>query len=308
MELRQVRYFEAVARERSFARAAERLRIAQSGLSQQIMVLERSLGVALFDRTVRPIGLTPEGEVFLEEARRLLELADNAKEKVKLARGHQVATLRFGGSAFGNPPAVDELLREARTRLSDVELQIQLGAASHNIAALEQQELDVVHAYVPFESRGTPRYLRLASIELGLALPADHRLAGAGSIARRDIADEPILVGPRTANPPLAEHVYRALFGRPDPPNLVELNDVRGRFRFVAEGAGITPISIPTESRIPVPGVVFRRVEEPVPTIEYGLLWFDDRMSSGLSAFLELAREIAQRDVDHAVGSQLEDA
>jgi DNA-binding transcriptional LysR family regulator len=307
MELRQVRYFEAVARERSFARAAERLRIAQSGLSQQIMVLERSLGVPLFDRNVRPIELTPEGEVFLEEARRLLELADNAKEKVKLARGQQVATLRFGGSAFGNPPVIDELLGEARTRLSDVDLRIQLGAAAHNIAALERQEVDVVLAYVPFESRETPQYLRLASVELGLALPADHPLAGAGPIARRDIADEPILVGPRTANPPLADHVYRSLFGRPDPPNLVELNDVRGRFRFVAEGAGITPIAMPTESRISVPGVVFRTVEEPVPTIEHGLLWFDDRMTSSLSAFLELAREVSQRDVDRSARSHLED-
>ena len=301
MELRQVRYFVAVAGERNFGRAAERLRIAQSGLSQQIKVLERSLGVELFDRNSRPIGLTPEGEIFLEEARRLLEVADAAKEKVRLARDHQTATLKFGSSAFGNPPTIDEVLRTARNRLPDVDIAIQLDTVAHNVEALDRRELDIAFTYLPFGSERAPRYLRIGWVELGLALPADHPLAASESIARSAFFDEPFLTAPRSVNQPLADHVYRALFGQADPPNPVELNDVGGRFRLVAQGAGISGVMIPTETANDIPGVVFRRIEDPVPTLEYGLIWLDEHISLTLSAFLDIAREIAASQRDPAI-------
>jgi DNA-binding transcriptional LysR family regulator len=307
MELRQVRYFVAVARERNFGRAAEQLRIAQSGLSQQIMALERSLGVQLFDRAIRPIRLTPEGEVFLEQARLLLALADRTVEQVRDLSRERRTVLKFGGSAFGNPPAVDELLRTARTRLQDVNLQIHLDIATHNLVALNRRELDVMFSYVPFESEEPPRYQRLGWIELALALPAGHRLAASRRIALDDLFDEPFLAGPRAANPPLADHVYLSIFGQTDPPHPVHLNDVGGRFQLVAEGVGISPVAVPTETLLPRPGVVYRRLEDPAPTIEYGLLWFDDHVSPGLATFLLLAREVAQEEFDPAIGRALED-
>lgn len=306
MELRQIRYFVAVANERNFGRAADELRIAQSGLSQQIKALERSLGVRLFDRTVRPIGLTPEGEVFLEEARRMLELADRAKEHVHVV-GRQGAILTFGGSAFGNPPAVDELLDAARDQLPDVNLQIHLDISSHNLAAITRRELDVAFSYVPFESNETPRFLRLGSIELALALPAGHRLAGSPWVTRDDLQHEPFLVGPRSANPPLADHVNLALFGSTQPPHPVHLNDVGGRFQLVAQGVGITPVAIPTETSLSRPGVVYRQLEDPAPTIEYGLVWLDDHRTPTLTAFLRIAREIARKGSSAMNGTGTDD-
>jgi DNA-binding transcriptional LysR family regulator len=295
MELRQIRYFVAVADERNFGRAAEQLRIAQSGLSQQIKALERSLGVELVDRTVRPVGLTEEGEVFLEEARRMLELANRAKEHVHVLGRQRRTALRFGGSAFGNPSVVDELLSASRNQLPDVNLQIHLDISSHNVAALSSRELDVAFSYVPFESEETPRYLRLGWIELALAIPEGHRLAASPRVARKDLLHEPFLMGPRSANPPLSDHVNLALFGTTEPPHPVHLNDVSGRFQLVAEGAGITPVAIPTETNLSRPGVVYRRLEDPEPTIDYGLVWFDDHVSPALAAFLRLARGFARK-------------
>jgi DNA-binding transcriptional LysR family regulator len=307
MELRQVRYFVTVATERNFGRAAVQLRIAQSGLSQQIMALERSLGVQLLDRTIRPIQLTPEGEVFLEHARLMLELADRTVEQVRGVGRQRRTVLKFGGSAFGNPPVVDELLGAARTRLPDVNLQIHLDIATHNLSALNRRVLDVAFSYVPFESEGTPRYLRLGWIELALALPAGHRLAASPRIARDELLHEPFLAGPRSANPALADHVYLSLFGQTEPPHPVHLNDVGGRFQLVAGGVGISPVAVPTETLIPRPGVVYRRVEDPAPTIEYGLLWFDDHVSPASTAFLSLASEIARKDPETAIGRGIED-
>jgi DNA-binding transcriptional LysR family regulator len=307
MELRQIRYFVAVANERNFGRAADELRIAQSGLSQQIKALERSLGVRLFDRTVRPIGLTPEGEVFLGEARRMLELADRAKEHVHVVGRQQGTILKFGGSAFGNPPAVDELLGAARNQLPDVNLQIQLDISSHNLAAISRRELDVAFSYVPFESNETPRYLLLGSIELALAIPAGHRLAASPRVTRDDLQHEPFLVGPRSANPPLADHVNLALFGSTQPPHPVHLNDVGGRFQLVAEGVGITPVAIPNETSLSRPGVVYRKLDDPAPTIEYGLVWLDDHRTPALAAFLRIAREIARKGSSATNGMEIDD-
>lgn len=108
-------------------------------------------------------------------------------------------------------------------------------------------------------------------------------------------------MGPRSVNPSLADLVHRALLGRTDHPNQVEISDIgSSRFRLVAEGAGITPVAVPNETLLPIQGVVYRRVEEPAPTIEYGLLWFDDYVQPALSAFLEIAREIVAKTSDPA--------
>ena len=294
MELRQIRYFVAVAEEGNFGRAAEKLRIAQSGISQQIKALERSLGAELVDRSSRPIQLTPEGEVFLEEARLMLELADRAKEQVQVVARQRRTVVKVGASAFGHPPAVDALLDAAREQLTDIDLQIHLDISSHNVASLRRRALDATFSYLPFESDETPQYLRLGQIELGLALPEGHRLAAFHRIPQGELWDEPFLVGPRSANPSLADHVYEALFGREEPPRPVHINDVAGRFPLVAEGLGVSAVAIPTETAVPRPGVVYRRFDEPEPNIEFGLLWFDDHLSPSLEAFLRLAREMAQ--------------
>jgi len=291
MELRQIRYFVTVAREANFARAAENLRIAQSGLSQQIMVLERSLGVKLFDRSVRPIRLTVEGEVFYSHARRILELADNAVDQVHAAAERRAAVLKIGGSAFGHPPLIEDVLRSARDKLPDIELRMHLDIPEHSIAALVRRELDVAFTYMPFVAEESPRYLRVGPVELIMALPSDHALAACSRISRTELARETLLLGPSNVNRPLADHVFRSLFGQTEPPRSVDLDDFGpSRFQLVAEGRGITPVAVPLEPLPPVPGVTYRRVEDPPPTFEYGFVWFDDRRSPALSEFLDVAR------------------
>src|SRR5215469_12447427 len=100
MELRHLRYFIAVAEERSFTRAAERLLIAQSPLSQQIRKLEREIGAELFSRTTRSVTLTYAGRVFYERAVKLLQDSDEAADEArKAARGEfGKLTVGFTGS------------------------------------------------------------------------------------------------------------------------------------------------------------------------------------------------------------------
>lgn len=94
-DLRQLRYFVAVAEESSFTRAAARLMIAQQSLSQQITLLERMVGAKLLDRDSRGTGLTEIGELFLPEARAVLQRADEAMAVVRRAVRGEVGSLRL---------------------------------------------------------------------------------------------------------------------------------------------------------------------------------------------------------------------
>jgi DNA-binding transcriptional LysR family regulator len=95
---------------------------------------------------------------------------------------------------------VDHLLAAARTRLADLDLQVHLDTTAHNVLALDRRALDVSFVYQPFESPRTPRFLRLGTIELVLALPESHRLSAAERVPRDELLKEPFLPGPRSIN------------------------------------------------------------------------------------------------------------
>jgi len=124
MELRHLRYFVAIAEERSFTRAAERLWVAQPGLSTQIRRLESELGVQLFERHARGVDLTDAGELFLERARTVLAAADAARSTGHDLEQGLVGSIRLGVVTRPGWPGTPALLGQFRRERPAVELTV----------------------------------------------------------------------------------------------------------------------------------------------------------------------------------------
>ncbi|MFI9804508.1 LysR substrate-binding domain-containing protein [Streptomyces sp. NPDC052301] len=203
MELRQLSYFVAVAEELHFGRAAERLHIVQSAVSQQIQRLERELGAELFDRSPRRVRLTAAGERLLPEARSVLGAAEKARAAVARPAG-----LRLGTST-GLGEHLDRVLAAFAERAPDVPVELHSLPVGERLARVAAGELDAAFVRSAEPPPGI-RVLPLWPDPLVAALPATHPLAGRDEIALTDLAALPLALTARRNNPALVDLVLGA--------------------------------------------------------------------------------------------------
>lgn len=199
MELRQFEYFVAVADEGGFGRAAGRLHVVQASVSQQIARLERELGLRLFDRNTRRVGLTAAGERLLPEARAALAAAARV--------GHVAAEIVSGGQGvlrLGTARAFAERVRPALDMLAErvpgLRVRLVQEPRERRIEALRGGELDAALV------RGDGPLPDLATVAvwddpLFVALPATHALAASPRLEPADLAGLPLRLAPRDRNP-----------------------------------------------------------------------------------------------------------
>ena len=293
MELRQLRYFLAVAEEQHFGHAAQRLHIAQSGLSQQIKSLERSLKTQLFVRDRRRVELTPAGEYLVEEARALLVRARRVEETLPLVDQGKGGLLRIATSSAGLHPLTGDLIDRFRERSPEVELHVVPGSGPQNLAALRHQFVDLAFVSFPFEPIDGLSLLPTGTLEIMIALSEPHRLASNERIPRRELLTEPFLTLPRTFNPTLMDHIHRSLFGDRKHPSLIEVPDLSEitRLARLAHSEQLIGLGLPAEADLRIPGLAHRRVEDQVPVVEYGLVWLDQYASPFATSFIESVRD-----------------
>ncbi|MER7946755.1 LysR family transcriptional regulator [Streptomyces sp. NPDC096079] len=215
MELRQLRYFAAVAEEGGFGRAAERLGVVPSAVSQQIRRLERALGVELFARTTRSVRLSGAGELLLPEARGVLAAADRtARVAADIAAGDD-GILRLGG-LHGPGDRINRVLAELTSTAPGLRVRLHRLPVARRLEAVREGELDaaLVRA-LPEEPGAVPglALLPLWSDPLYAALPEDHPLAAEPEPRLERLARLPLRLAPREANPPfhaLVADAFRA--------------------------------------------------------------------------------------------------
>ncbi|MET3922790.1 LysR family transcriptional regulator [Arthrobacter sp. UYEF20] len=192
--LDQLAGFVAVAEELHFGRAAERLNMTQPPLSRQIQKLEKTVGVELLERDNRKVQLTPAGRAFLDEARRLMALAERAPVTARRIASGRSGLLRIGFTAASGFSILGPLLEEIAAALPDVDIDLQELVTGEQIEGLKTGELDLGLARPPFDQEVLDSHL-LYREAMVLAVPAGHPLAGLGRpVTEADLKDEPLIM------------------------------------------------------------------------------------------------------------------
>lgn len=298
MELRHLRYFVAVAEQRSFLRAARHLRVAQPALSRQIRDLEATLGVTLFHRLPRGVSLTRAGEAFLSEARRTLEVAANAVAAARRADQADTAVLHAAhGSEMGPySPYIADLISAFRQRNPDIGLRVSNARQTELLAAVRSHDADVAATFLTKWPETEFEAYRLRETSLnGVLLGAIHPLASKDTIQLRDLRDVTFLSHsinhwPENYRVFLSALRERGVVPTDEMPNAggapsgsVEI--AAGSAWCLANEAIAEPYLSRTDS------VVFRRFAEPAIRAWLALVWLR-AAPKRVQHFVDLAREM----------------
>ncbi|MFF7091235.1 LysR family transcriptional regulator [Streptomyces rubradiris] len=242
MELRHLQHFVAVAEDRHFTRAAERLMVSQSGLSASIRALERELRAPLFVRTTRRVTLTEAGRALLVEAERVLAQVRAAHDAVAAVQGVLRGTLALGTEQCIAGVRVAELLAAFRGRHPDVEIRLRQAGSGELAEEVAAGRLDLAFAYRTRADSDQLRSVSLADEPMTVLCHPDHRLAAAPAVlGPRDLTGEVFVDfhpdwGPRrTTDAAFAAAGVRRTVA-------LEVNDVHSLLDLVDENLGIAVV------------------------------------------------------------------
>ena len=289
MELRHLRYFIAIAEERSFTGAAERLWVAQPGLSTQMRRLEAELGVQLFERHSRGIELTQAGELFFERARVAVSAADVALATGRDLEAGVIGSLRLGLAAGARWPLASELLLRFGRERPGVELTVVEAHGGMLWRDLRAGRLDALVAPIGYGSADL-RTLELGSEDWVVLVGTGHRLAGIGAVDVEDLHGERIAVTGHRDGAVLDRTVSELLAELGVAAQLVPGAQGPARHAGVASNEAVVLSTAPD----PVPsGVIVRRLE-PRRRLAFELLWRDEVTTPAVSELISLAAGIVR--------------
>ncbi len=291
MELRQLRYFIAVAEEMNITRAAQRLHMTQPPLSRQLQLIEDEIGLPLFERGARPLKLTDAGRVLYAQARRVLEQADElAPLTRRLAQAAERIVIGFVPSTLYG--ALPEVIRAFREAAPAVELSLIEMFTLEQLGALKGGRIDIGFGRLRFDDDRLVREV-LVEERLIAALPDGHPLAAPdASISLADIAGQTLIVYPSTPRPSFADQQLSALRdGGLAPAAGHEVRELQTALGLVAAQVGVSLVPESVEG-VRVKGVAYRRLPEPVATSPLILRRRLHDESRATALFCSLAREL----------------
>jgi DNA-binding transcriptional LysR family regulator len=297
MELRHLRYFIAVADELSFSRAAVRLQMAQPPLSQQIQALESELGVKLFDRTKRPLQITPAGLALLESARSTLTQLEQAVHQTQRIHQGELGYLTVGFTSSIANGVLPNILRRFRQQYPAVKLLLREESSSFQIQALRDRQTDIIFIYQNHEvaEANDLAALPLLKEPLVVVLPQKHPLAKRTKVALTDLAGEDFVMPLYQVASGLSEQIYYHCAQAGFVPQVAQ----EARFMITILGlvAGEIGISILPSNvqNLRRKGVAYRPIEGQPAINELTAMWRRHDASVILKQFLTVTQTVLRQ-------------
>lgn len=220
-EVRLLRYFLAVADELSFTRAARRLHIAQPSLSAQIRRLESQLGVTLLQRDTRTVSLTPSGQALHARGPTAIAALQHAWDAARQAGPELSGTLRLAYTLSAGYDTAPRLVRALHDRHPGVEIRTEVLPTPAIVRAIRDRRADAGLARAPAPAEGV-RLLTVRRDRLGVLVRVDHPLADLAEVTLGAVAEHPVAIHPRSANPSYHDLITELFAGRGLRPRLVE--------------------------------------------------------------------------------------
>ena len=248
MELRHLRYFVAIAEEKSVTRAAERLDMQQPPLSQQLRALEEELGFRLFDRRPKGVEITAAGAVFLEEARGLLAGVHRATERAARVAAGFGGSLSVGFTSSASMHRIaPEVIADFRRSYPGIHLSFEEGNASTLTQAVLKSTLDVAFVRAPVAQLPEVCCDKLFDEPMLIALASSHPLTRAASSATgiklRALANEPFILVRRPGAPGMYANLIAACRSAGFTPHIAhEVGSMLTNLLLVAAGIGVTVV------------------------------------------------------------------
>lgn len=295
IDFRHLRYFVAVAQQRSFRAAALLLHVSQPPLTRQIHQLEEALGVLLLDRKPRGVELTEAGRVLLTEAQNILALTEQALVHTRLAGQGQLGRLDigvFGSAILDIIPRIVLAFRKAHPK---VEIVMHNLDREGQLKALRERRIMVGFNRF-FGEEPDLQWETLLSERMLVAVPMRHGFADRKQISLKDLRDEPLVFYPRPPRPGAAgfvQHLLRMFHQRGITPNVAhEVDDVVTAVALVSSGLGLCMV-VESAKNLRMPGVVYVPLP-PEDRVNFDLCMIrrNEETSPLLDGFMAVARSL----------------
>ncbi len=289
--LRHFWYFLAVAEERHFGKAAKRLGMSQPPLSQQIQVLEQSLGVKLFERSRQGVRLTKEGSEILGPVQRFMEHAQRLQLEVLDARQGRDTSVTIGAVNAAIFDIMPKLTRIAKQRYPHLSLTLSEMDSASALSAVQNGAIDI--ALARFDQPVSALEIRpIVKDHLVVVLPVDHRLTRHDRIALAELAKESLVLSPRRVSPSFFDQVVSACRDVGFSPRVVyEVRSVVSQIAFVGCGDAIG--LVPSRSmRFGGGDVVFRPLIEKIEVVTIAAAWDPTRRKDVVPSIVQIAIDL----------------
>ena len=300
MDLRQMRYFLALAQERNFARAADKLHMSQPPLTRQIRAIEDEIGVPLFLRTSKGVDLTEAGNALLEEVPNLLSLARRAEERAVRAGRGLSGKLEVGIFTASVLDVIPALLTRFHAERPDVQIGLHTMTKAEQLEALRERRIHVgFNRLVPPSPDIAVEIVLREKLVVGLY--EGHPLCAKSVVTLRDLEDAPMILYPNQPIAGLAQQIGRA-FEREKLQLRVaqEVEDVLTCIALVSAGFGVCITTEPAMN-LRLPHMVFKPLQSSIlRDVELACLYRADDRTPALRAFLDVVRAFKKAKIPKA--------